>query len=569
MRSILKYRFYLVTVIFLGLTFPGLKAKDSLVNILKEELDREVKELSAQNPPLYYLDYRVDDISSYNLRASFGSLVGKSNSHNRFLTVMVRVGDYSFDNTHELQGNFSMSEQMEVLASSLPFENEPDAIKQILWRLSDQAYKNASSKYTALQNMNLPSSDNDNIGDFSKEEPSAYYDPPFSEQELAINEDEWSKRLQEYTSIFGNDSLIFDSEASLNVIMQRNYLLTSEGTCIVQNLKYCQLQFVSSIRHISGVVLPVQKSYTAFQISDLPSHETMLKDFHQLYNKLLTMNQTVIAEPYAGPAILSPEATGVFFHEIFGHRVEGHRLESLDDGQTFKDKLGNDVLPEEFQVYSDPTLRVWNSQDLIGAYHYDDQGINSQRVILVKDGILQGFLMSRRPTQEFIHSNGHGRAQPGYAPVSRQSNLIIESSKPYSDDELRKMLIKECKKQKKEYGYYFKEVTGGLTFTDRYNANVFNIDPIEVYRVYVDGRSDELVSGVELIGTPLTMFSNIIAAGENKEVFTGFCGAESGHIPVTTIAPAVLVRKIETQKAPEYDSQLPLLPNPDRSFNRK
>ena len=563
MRNIRKYRFYLVTGIIAGLTFANLQAQDTLVSILKEELNREVTELSIQNPPLYYLDYRVDDIISHNLRASFGSLVGENNSQSRLLTVMARVGDYSFDNTHDLQGNFSMSEQMEVLGASLPFENEPDAIKQVLWRLSDQAYKNAASKYTALQNMKLPASDNE-TGDFSEEEPSVYYDPPFAKKDLAFDEDEWSKRLLEYTSIFGNDTLIFHSEASLNVILQRNYLLTSEGTCIVQNSKYCQLQFVASIRHKSGMVLPIQKTYTAFSISELPSNETMLKDFHQLYNELLKLNQAVIAEPYAGPAILSPAAAGVFFHEIFGHRVEGHRLESLDDGQTFKDKLGNEVLPKSFQVYSDPTLQVWNGQDLIGTYKYDDQGVKAQKVTLVKDGILQGFLMSRRPTSELLHSNGHGRAQPGYAPVSRQSNLIVESSKPYSNDELRKMLIKECKKQKKEYGYYFKEVTGGLTFTDRYNANVFDINPIEVYRIYVDGRPDELVSGVELIGTPLTMFSNIIAAGDKKEVFTGFCGAESGHIPVTTIAPAVLVRKIETQKTPEYDSQLPLLPNPDR-----
>ena len=65
------------------------------------------------------------------------------------------------------------------------------------------------------------------------------------------------------------------------------------------------------------------------------------------------------------------------------------------------------------------------------------------------------------------------------------------------------------------------------------------------------------------------MFSNIIAAGNNREVFTGFCGAESGHIPVTTVAPAILVRKIETQKSPEYDSQFPLLPSPEKFIDLK
>ena len=148
---------------------------------------------------------------------------------------------------------------------------------------------------------------------------------------------------------------------------------------------------------------------------------------------------------------------------------------------------------------------------------------------MVKEGRLNEFLMSRRPTREFAHSNGHGRAQPGYAPVSRQSNLIVENTEGHSEEELRKMLIRECKKQKKEYGYYFKEVVGGLTYTDRYNANVFNVNPTEVYRIYVDGRPDEMVTGVDLIGTPLTMFSNILAGGDTPDLFTGFCGAESSY----------------------------------------
>jgi hypothetical protein len=92
--------------------------------------------------------------------------------------------------------------------------------------------------------------------------------------------------------------------------------------------------------------------------------------------------------------------------------------------------------------------------------------------------------------------------------------------------------------------------------------NVFNIMPSEVYRVYVDGRPDELVAGVDLIGTPLTMFSNIICGGDNQGIFSGFCGAESGYVPVTAISPALFVRKIETQKGMEIKTDVPLLPSP-------
>ncbi len=105
--------------------------------------------------------------------------------------------------------------------------------------------------------------------------------------------------------------------------------------------------------------------------------------------------------------------------------------------------------------------------------------------------------------------------------------------------------------------------------TDRFSPNVFNIMPTEVYRIYVDGRPDELVRGVDLIGTPLAMFSEIEAAGDHPEVFTGYCGAESGGIPVTAISPSLFVRKIETQKKPETTGQLPVLPRPDSEIKVK
>ena len=543
-------------------------AQDELMDILVEELEREMATLSEQEYPPYYLDYRVDDVSSVTLQTSFGSLTGKSSNKGRALTTTLRIGDYAFDNTHVFRGDFSMPEQSAVFSAQLPIENEEDAIKQSLWLATDQVYKNALSSYTTLIQRRKEVTEENPIPDFSKELPSNYFEPPYPEEEMQFNAEEWIDRLKEYTRLFKMDSTIFHSEALLAFIVNRKYFVSTEGTRIVQNFKYAQLQIQLSIQHKGGSILPLNKSYTAFLPSDLPDHNIILSDLEELYEKLQILKNAPMAEAYAGPAILSPGAAGVFFHEIFGHRIEGHRLESFTDGQTFKEKVGSKVLPKEFNVYSDPTLMNFDGQDLIGYYPYDDQGIPARKVNVVEKGILKHFLMSRQPTGEFSNSSGHGRAQAGFAPVSRQSNLIIETTKPVSWPDMRKQLIKECKKQNKEYGYYFKEVIGGLTITDRYNPNVFDITPIEVYRIYVDGRPDELVSGVDLIGTPLTMFSNIIAGSDNREVFTGFCGAESGHVPVTTISPALFVRKIETQKAPEFDSKLPLLPSPDKEDDK-
>jgi TldD protein len=270
-----------------------------------------------------------------------------------------------------------------------------------------------------------------------------------------------------------------------------------------------------------------------------------------------------LAEPYTGPAILYSHAAGVFFHEIFGHRVEGHRFKDQADGQTFQGKVQEQVLPATMSITFDPTRSHFQEQALNGYYKFDDEGIEGRKVKVVDKGVLKTFLMSRTPIKGFEKSNGHARTDGGAPPVSRQSNLIIESEKLVEMADLRKMLISECKKQKKKYGYLFMDVMGGFTTTDRFMPNAFNIFPTEVYRVYTDGRPDELVRGVDLIGTPLAMFAEIKAAGDKSEVFTGFCGAESGSIPVTAISPSLFVKRIETQKKPVTQIDKTLLPMPD------
>jgi TldD protein len=303
-------------------------------------------------------------------------------------------------------------------------------------------------------------------------------------------------------------------------------------------------------------------SYFGFTPKDLPSDELILKDVQSMIARLDKLRKAPVADPYTGPAILHARAAGVFFHEIFGHRVEGHRLKNANDGQTFKTKVNQPVLPKTLSVVFDPTLQTYKGQALNGHYFFDDEGVRAQRVKVVEDGILKTFLMSRSPIEDFSKSNGHGRAQPGTMPVTRQSNLLIENKKEVQMSDLRKMLVSECKKQKKQYGYLFMEVMGGFTTTERYMPNAFNIFPTEVYRVYVDGRADELVRGVDLIGTPLAMFAGITAADDKSEVFTGFCGAESGSVPVTAISPSLFVKRIETQKKATMEIEKTLLHRP-------
>jgi len=543
-----------------------ISAQDPLITIVSNELDREFKRLKQENYPPYYLSYRVDEVYSAVVESTFGSLTQSDEYKGRILTATLKVGSYKLDNTHELKNGFNINNTSHSHGTIFPIENDTDALEQVIWRVTDRAYKNAVSSYTTIKNK-LNDDTVDNISDFSEESPINYYEPPPDNAENEFVKTDWETRIKKYSEPFLEEQSILIGKALINYIVERKYFISSEGSKIAQNKTYTRLQIFAKIKADDDTMLPLYKSYYAFKPSDLPDDKRIMEDVKQLISKLNELKNASVAEPFTGPAILSPGAAGVFFHEIFGHRVEGHRLRKETDGHTFKNKLGEKVLPKYIDIIFDPTLITYKGTDLVGSYYYDDQGVKASRVKVVDRGILKAFLMSRTPVKDLPNSNGHGRAQAGMHPVARQSNLIVESYNPLSDKELRKMLIKECKNQNKEYGYYFKEVVGGFTLTNIYTPNVFNIIPTEVYRIFVDGRPDELVRGVELIGTPLLMFSEIKATGDSPEVFTGFCGAESGNLPVTAISPALYVRKIETQKKPEDQGQLPILPRPD--FNKE
>jgi TldD protein len=278
---------------------------------------------------------------------------------------------------------------------------------------------------------------------------------------------------------------------------------------------------------------------------------------------LARLRRAPVVDPFSGPAILTGRAAGVFFHEIFGHRVEGNRQRNADDGQTFTSRVGQPVLPAFLSVAFDPTIKKVGNIELMGHYVYDDQGVKGQRVTVVDDGVLKTFLLDRAPLKNFSKSNGHGRAEPGFLPVSRQSNLQVVSSKAVSRERLMEQLREEAFRQGKPFGLLFDNIEGGFTTTGRGSANAFNVLPNVVYRIYTDPRREpELVRGVDLIGTPLAAFGKIIATDDQIDVFNGVCGAESGGVPVSASSPSLLVSEVEVQKKMQSQETRPILPAP-------
>jgi len=560
----MRNRGLMCAAVLLWFFSPPVKAQNAqpspILSTLKAELDRSLHTLKSQPLPPHFMSYEITDDQTVQVNASFGEITSSVRSHNRQLDIDLRVGDYHLDNTHLLATGFPEFNFLERFGFiQVPLEDNPEALRSIVWYNTDKKYKAAVEQYTKVKTaVQVAVSPEDKSDDFSRE-PAATYREEL--RNLSIDPKVWEEKVRKYTAPFAQYGNLYEAQAYFNADIETRWYVNSDGSEIQVSQPFYRL-FISALSKADdGMELPRYESYSAFTPQDLPDDSAVLKDVEGMIHDLQALRSAPIVDPYTGPAILSGRASGVFFHEIFGHRVEGHRQKSETEGQTFTKKVGQSVLPANFSVYSDPTLRRLGDTDLVGAYTYDNQGVKASRVVVVDHGILKNFLMSRSPIEGFPQSNGHGRKQQGLAAVARQSNLIVEISDPVSHAELKKMLIEEIKKQNKPFGLYFQDVEGGFTLTGRVIPNAFNVLPIMVYRVFPDGR-EELVRGVDLIGTPLTTFSKMVTGDDQITTFNGICGAESGAVPVSASSPAVLVSQIEVQKKEKSQERTPILPPP-------
>ncbi len=548
------------------LCFATTSAQDPLLDILKKEADRNFSILQKQETPAYYISYRVYDTESYGINTSFGNLMNSNPSRQRLFQATVRVGNHELDNTREMRG--SNRYMFNGTLNALVLDNNEKAIQNALWKKTDELYKNASKDYQSLKANNAVTVDSeDKSDDFTKETKELYYEKPLTLKSLPFNAKEWEEKLKKYSNVFTANKELMTGGAYMSVELVRKYFVNTEGTKIVENAVTYRISLNASAIAEDGMQIPLYKSYFALNIKDLPSDEELLADARKLAETIVRLKNAPVAEAFTGPALLTPQAASVFFHEIFGHRVEGARLKTEMDSKTFKNKVGELVLPVDFSVLFDPKLTVYKGFELSGSYKYDDEGVKGQPVTVVENGVLKNFLMNRTPISGFSKSNGHGRGMIYFNTCTRQSNMFIETSRPQTIQELRGMLIEEAKKTGKEYGYLFDDVSGGFTTTGVYSPNVFNVTPLVVYRIYVDGRPDELVRGVDLIGTPLAMFSQITAAGNDIGIFNGYCGAESGSVQVSCVSPSIFVKLIETQKRAKSQNQPPALERPGASVS--
>ncbi|MDR3726202.1 MAG: metallopeptidase TldD-related protein [Terracidiphilus sp.] len=557
-----------VTCAALALALPmatsAQQSSSVLMDAMTTELHRAFTSLGKQAPgnqesekqlPPYFLSYAVADASGVSIRAQFGALVDSSANHERIADVQIRLGDPKLDNTHGTHRGTA------VRSLQLPLTDDREALGRSLWLATNAGYGTALDNYMRVKTeAQVRAKEEDSSPDFSQEAPQTFLGKPAPV--VAVDRAAWEQRVKGLSKIFREFPDVYQNIVMLSAQNETDYFASSEGSQVIAPHRQARLVVFAVTRAEDGMDLFRAQTFEAETVEGLPAQAELETAMRELGKSLEALRKAPVTEPFDGPAILSGRAAAVFFHEVLGHRLEGQRQRGDEEGQTFTKELNKEVLPTFLSVADDPTLTTFGKTWLSGNYQYDDEGQKARRVNLIQDGVLKTFLMSRLPIASFAASNGHGRAQTGRMPTGRQGNLIVTSTKSVTDAALRQQLIDEAKKQGKPFGLYFEDISSGFAVTTRSSPQAFSVVPLVVWRVYVDGRPDELVRGVSIVGTPLAAMKRILATSDKSEVFNGECGAESGTVPVSAVAPAMLLSEMETQRQPQGTARPPILPIP-------
>ena len=525
---------------------------------MQAELDRSMKTFGAQDPPAYFMDYTVTDTQRVDVSGSNGALLNSNETHNRWLEVWVRTGNYNLDDTHKVGERQLQNDSPGV---AVPVDDDPEVLRRAVWLETDKQYRAAEEaliKIKTGKEVKVETAEG-NAPDFSREQPHVYIGPQVS---ISVDRTPWEAKVRAYTKAFRESASIINSIVTFSGQAQNVLQVNSEGTQLQFGQIRYRLELFIQGKAPDGMDIDRYYNFDWVDSKDAPDDKAVYTAEATLRKELEGLVKAPINDPTVGPALLTGRAAAVFFHEVFGHRAEGHRQKDVTEGQTFSKKVGEQILPDFLSITDDATMKKLGGEDLLGYYPFDDEGVPGERVTLVDHGVLKNFEMSRSPLVGFPRSNGHGRRQLGAFPVSRQGNLIVQSSKTMSNAQLRAKLIELIKAQGKSFGLLIDDIAGGFTFTGRGQPQAFQVQPLVVYKVFADGRPDELVRGVDIVGTPLAALTKIVATGDTPEVFNGYCGAESGSVPVSAASPAILTSELEVQKKESSTDRPPILPPP-------
>jgi TldD protein len=519
---------------------------ERLIPILRKDARRALKMSVPGFPKPYYCSFLLKDVHWFNTWASCGSIGRMKSDRTRNAYCDLRVGSYDYDQVTD-GGLREFDEELESNNhTSLPIDDKDyDGLRITLWKLLEAKFREALTDYNQKEASRISTLDpNGGLRSFTRAKRVSY-------KHLArldhIDHEAWSKFCKTVSLWMSELPKLSGSWIEFDVSQETRILATTEGTVVVQNAQTFSLSANMHKLTKEGSRLEQDLVINCASQDELPSLAEVKRLLLEKYEILMRVSRAKKIHAFSGPVLLYPGPAGLLFHEAVGHRLEGSRLLSAGEGQTFKDQEGKQIFKVPITVRDNPQLREFNGAKCIGAYAFDDEGIKGSNTTLIEDGVLKGFLSTRAALKKGRYaSNGHARTQDQQRPISRMAVTIIESKNGLGLDKLKARLIQEIKRQKKPFGMIVYETNGGETATTNYDFQAFAGDISYATLIYPNGK-EVAIRGVNFVGTPLQSLSNIIAVGDEQQLDNGFCGAESGLVPISTISPAVLISNLELQ----------------------
>lgn len=537
-----------------------------LLRAMQQELTRSKKGLKQRGEPTpFFLSYLLHAKEGLTVWGRYGSVFRSEPQRDADLYAEVRVGSHRLDNSIDGGITSDLAQRQSFNWIEGPEDLDPDVLRYALWKLTqhkyDEALQDFYEKKKILVEQHLPQRGNA----FSVETPLVHFD---AVRPVVFPKKRWEAFVRESGLMFRDYRFILDPYVQIRGVNKVRIFANSEGSRFICQDTYYETSLQGWLLGPEGVHLESTRTFYARDADALPTRAQVKAAIAGMARELKELAIAKPLDPYAGPALLSGFACGLVFHEAIGHRLEGERMGSRSEGHTFAQKIGQRILPAGVDVVDDPTLSHFNGTPLHGSYSVDDEGVKAQRAELVEDGVLKSFIVSRQLTDGFRRSTGHGRHERFQDPMARMANLIVSARNGHSWDDLKRLLCEETARRGLPYGIIIRGVTAGETRTDQYDFQAFKGVPTGVYTVDPKTGKETRVRDVTFIGTPLAVIQRILGFGNQADVDNSYCYAESGAVPVATVAPPMLVGELELQRASTRryrPARLPLPPLPPRT----
>jgi len=227
------------------------------------------------------------------------------------------------------------------------------------------------------------------------------------------------------------------------------------------------------------------------------------------------------------PVVISSEAGGTMIHEAIGHGLEADL--SGQGLSVYAGKLGQKIASDIVTVLDDATLPGRR-----GSFRFDDEGIPSQRTVLVENGVLRNFLYDRLSAmKDGTESTGNGRRQSyKHRPIPRMTNTFIAPGKTKTTPE---EILRSTPK-----GLLVKKMGGGQVNT---LTGDFVFDVQEGYLIE-NGLAGEPVRGATLAGNGPQILMEIDMVGSDLGFAIGTCGKDAQGVPVSDAQPTIRIPEI-------------------------